>query len=221
MGTRSRQGNHMDGMSNTLGPNHDALSGGGPTEQQSAPMELPVGSVVANAPMQPLSHHPAQFQSQSHFQQPLPSPRMYQSFAEALADSPQPLTGPSMHSMNPHGTSQGFFSRPQSAQGMTMASQGLPSQAHFGQGHLQSHLFQGSSQQGHGRQDSSLQTHAGQGPPLQPQPGQAAEGFTRNGYGSSLTGNGIIHGQSLPDGVPQLSSHVQGKLWLPTESKGC
>lgn len=197
----------MAGMSNPLGPNHQDLSASAPSDasaglRQQAPMQamqLPVGSMVTHPPLQPLTHHSTQMQTQPHFQQPLTNPRMYQSFADALAESSQPLTGPSMHSIPSHGPSQGLFSQPQSAQGMSMASQGMSSQASLGQG---------LSLQPHSGQGAYLQPRMGHGIPLQPLPEQHEGGMSIHASAGSVLPNGIAHGQSLPDGSAQMSSHL-------------
>lgn len=183
----------MGGVSNPLGPNHQAPLSTAPADglRQSAQMQsmqLPVGSMITNPPIQPLTHHSSQLQSQPHFQQPLPNPRMYQSFTDALAESSQPLSAPSMHSMPSHGLNHDLYSQSQAS---AMAFQGYPSQPHAGQGN--------SSQPRLG-QDMSMQS------------GQTDGGMNVHSSGGSLLANGMSFGQSLPDGSAQMSSQMQGKL---------
>ena len=190
---RNRQGSHMGGVSNPLGPNHQAPLSNAPAEElrqsaQMQSMQLPVGSMITNPPIQPLTHRSSQLQSQPHFQQPLPNPRMYQSFTDALTESSQPLSAPSMHSMPSHGLNHDLYSE---SQGSAMAFQGYPSQPQAGQGLLS-------------------QPHAGQG--MSMQSGQTEGSMNVHSSGGSLLANGMSFGQSLPDGSAQMSSHMQGKL---------
>ncbi|DBB11872.1 TPA: hypothetical protein ACH3X3_006019 [Trebouxia sp. C0006] len=197
---RNRQGSHMGGVSNPLGPNHQAPLSNAPAEEglrqsaQMQSMQLPVGSMITNPPIQPLTHHSSQLQSQPHFQQPLPNPRMYQSFTDALTESSQPLSAPSMHSMPPHGLNHDLYSQ---SQGSAMAFQGYSSQPQAGQGMLM---------QPHAGQGTSAQPRMGQG--MSMQSGQTDGGMNVHSSGGSLLANGMSFGQSLPDGSAQMSSHM-------------
>ncbi|KAL3159315.1 hypothetical protein ABBQ32_011268 [Trebouxia sp. C0010 RCD-2024] len=208
-GSSSRQGSQMTGVSNPLGPSHPASSQASLELRQSAPMlgmQLPPGSVITNPPIQPLTHHSSQLQSQpagAHFQQQLPSSRAYQaqSFTHALTEASQPLTGQTMHSMASHGSGQGFshpqglFSQPLLAQGSGMTSQGFP----------QPQQVQGSSMQPQSNQSFFSQPHSSQGFYMQPQ-GQSASARSGQGLASSGLPDGVAHGQSLPDGSAHLPS---------------
>lgn len=201
----------MGGMTNPLGPNHPPQLGSGPSEglHQSGAMQamqLPVGSMMTNPPTQPLTHHSSQLQGQPHFQQPSSNPRMYQSFADALAESSQPLSGPSMHSMLSHGPSPNLYS-----QGPAVAGQAFSSQSQVGQGmSLQPHMGQGLSLQPDAGQSSSSQMAIGQGSSLQP--GQTDGSLHMHSTGGSLLPNGISLEGSLPEGSAQLTPHMQGGL---------
>lgn len=202
----------MAGVSNPLGPNHQAPLSTAPADglRQSAQMQsmqLPVGSMITNPPIQSLTHHSSQLQSQPHFQQPLPNPRMYQSFTDALTESSQPLSAPSMHSMPSHGPNHDLYSQ---SQGSAMAFQGYPSQPQAGQGLLS---------QPHAGQGTSSQPRMGQG--MSMQPGQTDGGMNVHSSGGSLLANGMSFGQSLPDGSAQMSSHMQGQLLLLHYSHAC
>lgn len=201
----------MGGMTNPLGPNHPPPLGGAPSEGlhhsgAMQAMQLPVGSMMTNPPTQPSTHHSSQLQGQPHFQQPPSNPRMYQSFADALAESSQPLSGPSMHSMLSHGPSPNLYS-----QGPAVAGQGFSSQSQLGQGmSLQPHMGQGLSLQPDAGQSSSSQMAIGQGSSLQP--GQTDGSLHMHSTGGSLLPNGISLEQSLPEGSAQLTPHMQGEL---------
>ena len=215
----------MSSASNPSAGNHPASSQASLELRQSGPMlgmQLPPGSVITNPPIQSLTHHPSQLQSQplgAHFQQQLPSARGYQaqSFTHALAEASQPLTGQSMHSMASHGSGQGFshpqglFSQPLLAQGSGMTSQGFS----------QPQQVQGLSMQSHSNQSFFSQPHSSQGFYAQPQ-GQSASArsgqglmhpagpshgaLSMQGSASSSLPDGVAHGQSLPDGSAHLPS---------------
>lgn len=219
-GTRSRQGGHVGlGMSNPLGPNHQGMSSSAPSDgsaglRQTAPMQamqLPVGSMITDPRILPSSHHSTQ--TQPHFQS---NPRMYQSFTDALTESSQPLSGPSMHSMPSHGPSQGLFSQAQPGQSLSLqpsSGQGLSSQPLQTQGVGLS--SQGMSSQPLLGQGPSLQPHTGQAVSLQPLSGHMEGSLGMHGS-VGLMPNGIVSGQSLPDGSAQLPAHLQGMtLFFP------
>lgn len=218
----NRQGSQVSSLGNPLGPNRPAASEASAGLRQTAPplgMQLPLGSVITNPPIQPLTHHSGQLQSQTlggHFQQQLPNSRAYQipSFTSAVADASQPLTAPSMHSLPPHASSQGFsqpqgfFSQPLSSQGPGfMTSQGFsqpqqvqgsslqpqPAQAFFSQPQSSQGFFPHS-------QGQSLSARTGQGAFVQPQAGQNHRSLP----------NGVGHGESLPDGSAHLPSSLPG-----------
>lgn len=186
-------------------------------------MQLPPGSVITNPPIQPLTRHFSQLQSQpmgAHFQQQLPSSRAYQaqSFTHAVAEASQPLTGQGMHSMASHGGAQGFshpqglFSQPLLAQGPAMTSQGFS----------QPQQVQGSSLQPQPTQSFFSQPHSSQGFYMQP-PGQTAS--ARSGQGLLMQPAGPSHGSlamqgsassGLPDGAAHEQSLPDGSAHLPS-----
>ena len=205
----------MNAVSRLSGPNHATFSEASAGLRQTAStmgMQLPLGSVITNPPVQPLAHHSSQLQTQpvgAHFQH-LPSSRAYQvqSFSHALTEASQPLTGQSMHSMAPHGLSQGFsqqglFSQPLLAQGPGLTNQGysqpLPTQSFF----PQPHSSQGFYTQPQG-QDASARS--GQASLLQPPSGASHGSLSLQGSANSSLPDGVAHGQSLPDGSAHLPS---------------
>ena len=223
----NRQGSQVSGLANPLGPNRPAASEASAGLRQTAPppgMQLPLGSVITNPPIQTMTHHSSQLQSQAlggHFQQHLPSTRAYQiqSFTNALVDASQPLTAPSMHSLPSHASSQGFpqsqgcFSQPLSSQGPGfMTSQGFSQPQHAQGSSMQPHpsqAFFSQPQPSHGffphSQGQSMSAHTGQSALLQPQAGQT----DRNPLVQGLP-NGVAHGEALPDGSAHLPSSLPG-----------
>ena len=207
----------MSAISRPSGPNHATSSEALAGLRQTAPMmgmQLPLGSVITNPPIQPLPHHSSQLQSQpvgAHFQH-LPSPgKAYQvqGFTHALTDASQSLTGQSMHSMASHGLGQGFsqpqglFSQPLLAQGPGMTSQGfsqpLPTQSFF----PQPHSSQGFYTQPQGQNASA---RSGRTVLLQPPSGTSHGSLPLHGSANSSLPDGVAHGQSLPDGSAHLPS---------------
>ena len=216
----------MSGVSNPLDPSHPVSCEASAGLRQTAPMlgmQLPLGSVITNPPIQPLSHHSSQLQSQpmgAHFQH-LPSSRAYQiqSFTHALAEASQPFTGQSMHSMASHGSGQGFsqtqglFSQPLLAQGPGMSQGFSQGQQGQGQGFSQPQPAQGffpqpQSSQGFyiQPQGQSASTRSGQGTLLQPPAGQSHGSLSLHGSANSSPPDESSHGQSLPDGSAHLPS---------------
>ena len=209
-----RQGSQMSAVSRPLGPNHATSSEASAGLRQTAPtmgMQLPLGSVITNPPIQPLAHHSSQLQSQpvgAHFQH-LPSSRAYQvqSFPHALTEASHPLTAQSMHSMPSHGLGQGFpqpqglFSQPLLAQGPGMTTHGfsqpLPTQSFFPQPH---------SSQGFYTQGQNASARTGQAILLQPPSGPSHGSLSLQGSANSSLPDGVAHGQSLPDGSAHLPS---------------
>lgn len=212
----------MSAGSHALGPNHATSSEASAGLRQTAStmgMQLPLGSVITNPPIQPLAHHPSQLQSQpmgAHFQH-LPSSRAYQvqSFTHALTEASQPLTGQSMHSIASHGLGQGFsqpqglFSQPLLAQGPGMTNQGFH-QPQQGQSFSQplptpSFFTQPHSSQGFYTQPQGQNASARSGL-LQLSSAPSHGSLSLQGSANSSLPDGVAHGQSLPDGSAHLPS---------------